>query len=103
MALEILNNSNFKQFLENNKGTVLVDFYADWCGPCKMVAPILEKIHNENDDVTVVKVNVDESNELAREYNVINIPTMVVFKEGAVSHVQVGALPEAQILELLKK
>ncbi len=102
MALEILNNSNFKQFIENNKGTVLVDFYADWCGPCKMVAPILEKIHNENDNITVVKVNVDESNELAREYNVINIPTMVVFKEGEVSHVQVGALPEPQILELLK-
>ncbi len=102
MALEILNNSNFKQFIENNKGTVLVDFYADWCGPCKMVAPILEKIHNENEDITVVKVNVDESNELAREYSVVNIPTMVVFKDSEVSHVQVGALPEQQILDLLK-
>lgn len=102
MALEILNNTNFKEFLENNKGTVLVDFYADWCGPCKMVAPILEKIHNENDDITVVKVNVDESNELASEYNVSNIPTMIVFKEGNLKHVQVGALPEDKILELMK-
>ncbi len=102
MALEILNNSNFKQFIENNKGTVLVDFYADWCGPCKMVAPILEKIHNENEDITIVKVNVDESNEIAREYNVVNIPTMVVFKDSAVAHVQVGALPEQQILQFLK-
>ncbi len=102
MALEILNNSNFKEFIDNNKGTILVDFYADWCGPCKMVAPILEKIHNENEDITVVKVNVDESNELAREYNVVNIPTMVVFKESAVSHVQVGLVPEQQILEFLK-
>ncbi len=102
MALEILNNSNFKQFIENNKGTVLVDFYADWCGPCKMVAPILEKIHNENEDITIVKVNVDESNEIAREYNVVNIPTMVVFKDSSVAHVQVGALPEQQILAFLK-
>ncbi len=102
MALEILNNSNFKQFINDNKGTVLVDFYADWCGPCKMVAPILEKIHNDNEDITVVKVNVDESNELAREFNVVNIPTMVVFKNSEVAHVQVGALPEEQILKMVK-
>ncbi len=102
MALQILDNSNFKQFIEENKGTVIVDFYADWCTPCKMVAPILEKINAENEDITVVKINVDESNAIASEYGVVNIPTMVVFKNSEVAHVQVGAIPEAQILEMVK-
>ncbi len=102
MALQILDNSNFKQFIDENKGTVIVDFYADWCTPCKMVAPILEKIHAEHESITVVKVNVDDSNALASEYGVVNIPTMVVFKNSEVSHVQVGAVPENQILEMDK-
>ncbi len=102
MALEILNNDNFKQFINDNKGTVLVDFYADWCVPCKMVAPILEKIDSEHDDITVVKVNVDQSGELAQEFNVVSIPTMVVFKNSEVSYILVGVITEAKILEILK-
>ncbi len=102
MSLQILNESNFKKYVEENKGTVLIDFYADWCGPCKMLAPVLEKINNENDDIQVVKVNVDESGNLAREYGVVNIPTMVILKDAEISHVQVGLLPESEILNLLK-
>ncbi len=102
MALQTLNESNFKQFIEDAKGTVLVDFYADWCGPCKMLSPVLEKISNENQDVEIVKINVDESSNLAQEYGVINIPTMVILKNSEVSHVQVGVLPEGEILNLLK-
>ncbi len=102
MALQILNESNFKQFIEEKKGTVLVDFYADWCGPCKMLSPVLEKISNENQDVEIVKINVDESSNLAQEYGVVNIPTMVILKDAEVSHIQVGLLPEGEILNLLK-
>ncbi len=102
MALQILNESNFKQFINEKKGAVLVDFYADWCGPCKMLSPVLEKISKENEDIEIVKVNVDESSNLANEYGVVNIPTMVFLKDSEVSHVQVGLLPEGEILNLLK-
>ncbi len=102
MSLQILNETNFKQFIEEKRGTVLVDFYADWCGPCKMLSPVLEKISNENQDIEIVKVNVDESSNLAQEYGVVNIPTMVFLKDAEVSHVQVGLLPEGEILNLLK-
>ncbi len=102
MALQILNESNFKEFINDKKGSVLIDFYADWCGPCKMLSPVLEKISKENQDIEIVKVNVDESSNLAQEYGVVNIPTMVFLKDSEVSHVQVGLLPEGAILNLLK-
>ncbi len=102
MALQILNETNFKQFIEEKRGTVLVDFYADWCGPCKMLSPVLEKISKENEDIEIVKVNVDESSSLAEEYGVVNIPTMVFLKDSEIAHVQVGLLPEVEILNLLK-
>ncbi len=102
MAIQILNETNFKEFINENKGNILVDFYADWCGPCKMLSPVLEKISSENQDVEIVKVNVDESSNLAQEYGVVSIPTMVFLKDSEVSHVQVGLLPEGEILNLLK-
>lgn len=78
--LKKLNNQNFKDEVLNNNDTVLVDFYADWCGPCKMLAPIMDEIAAERTDITVGKLNVDENGALAAQYNVASIPTMIVFK-----------------------
>ncbi|GET23164.1 thioredoxin [Prolixibacter denitrificans] len=78
--IKILNNKNFKTVVR--KGTVLVDFWAPWCGPCKMVAPTLNEIAEENSNVTIAKVNVDEQQQLAQKYNIRNIPTMILFRDG---------------------
>ena len=80
----------------------MVDFWADWCGPCKMVAPIIEEIAKELKDAKVGKVNVDEQSELAAEYRIMSIPTLMVFKDGAVVKKAVGAVSKAEILNLLK-
>ncbi|GET25972.1 thioredoxin [Prolixibacter sp. NT017] len=78
--IKILNNKNFKTVVR--KGTVLVDFWAPWCGPCKMIAPTLNEIAEENNSFTIAKVNVDQQQQLAQKYNIRNIPTMIVFKDG---------------------
>ncbi len=101
MSLQTLNESTFSQFITNKEGTVLVDFYADWCGPCKMMSPILEKINKENPNVDVVKINVDESNRLAQEFGIVNIPTVVVIKNSKVANIKVGLLSEREIINLL--
>ena len=85
----------------NSDKPVMVDFWASWCGPCRMVAPVLEEIANERSDVKVCKINVDEEPELAGRYNVMSIPTLLVVKEGQVVNQAVGARPKSQILSLL--
>ena len=80
---------------------VLLDFYAVWCGPCKMIAPILDEIAAEREDIKVCKVNVDEEPELANAYKVVSIPTLFVIKDGQVVNQSLGAKPKAQILEML--
>ena len=91
---------NFDEVKASDK-PVLLDFYADWCGPCRMVAPVLEEIASEHPEYVIGKVNVDEEGELAKEFGVMSIPTLVVLKGGEVANRIVGSRNEAQILELL--
>ncbi len=102
MAITHLDNSNFDEFIKNSTKPVLVDFYADWCGPCKMIAPILEEIAEENDDIEVVKVNVDDAGEVAQKFGVMNIPTLISFANGEVNKKTVGAAGKDALLELVK-
>lgn len=94
--LKKLNSQNFEN--EINANTTLVDFYADWCGPCKMIAPIVEEIANERNDITVGKVNVDNDGALAMKYGVVSIPTLIVFKNGKEQSRIVGYRPKDAIL-----
>ena len=96
-----VNKDNFQEVVLNSDKPVLVDFWASWCGPCRMVAPVLEEIANERSDVKVCKINVDEEPQLAGRYNVMSIPTLLVVKEGQVVNQAVGARPKSQILSLL--
>ena len=100
MAVIHVTKENFEE-IKNGTKPVLLDFYADWCGPCRMVAPIIEEIGNERDDVVVGKINVDEQGELAQEFGVMSIPTLVVLKNGEITHQVTGARPKAAILALL--
>ena len=80
---------------------VVIDFWAEWCGPCRMVSPIVDEIAGERDDIVVGKVNVDEQNELAARFGVMSIPTLLVFKGGEIVSKAVGARPKAELLKLL--
>ena len=100
--LKKLNNQNFDNEVLNNNGIALIDFYADWCGPCKMVAPIVNEIANERSDITVGKVNVDENNSLAIKYGVVSIPTLIVFKDGKEQTRIIGYRLKEDILAILK-
>lgn len=92
---------NFEELTKN--GLVLVDFYADWCGPCKMIAPILEELDNEDEALNVVKVNVDEQGILAQRFGVMSIPTLVLFKDGVKVDQLVGFLPKPQLVQFYSK
>ena len=96
MSVLKLNNANFDEAVKN--GVALVDFYADWCGPCRMMAPILEAVAAERTDITVAKVNVDESSELAARFGVMSIPTLVVLDGGDEIKRIVGARPKDALL-----
>ena len=96
-----VNRNNFNQEVLNSDKPVLMDFWAPWCGPCRMVGPLLEEIAKERSDIKVVKVNVDEEQELAMQFGVMSIPTLVVMKNGKKVNQAVGARPKAQILAML--
>ena len=95
----MINNYNGSNFNEEIKERVLVDFYANWCGPCKMLAPELEEISN---DIKVLKVNVDEHQDLARQYGVMSIPCIILFDKGNEVKRNVGFMPEAKLREFIK-
>ncbi|USF25825.1 Thioredoxin C-1 [Firmicutes bacterium ASF500] len=96
-----INKNNFQEEVMQSDKPVLLDFWAPWCGPCRMVGPILEDIAQERSDIKVGKVNVDEQPELAGQFGVMSIPALVVMKEGKITNQTVGARPKGQILDLL--
>ncbi|HIZ19808.1 MAG TPA: thioredoxin [Firmicutes bacterium] len=101
MSVSTVNKNTFEQ-VKNSEKTVLLDFYADWCGPCRMVSPLVDEIAEENPQYLVGKVNVDSEPELAQAFGVASIPTLVAMKNGKVVNRLVGARPKAQILAMLE-
>ena len=101
MAALTINRENFNEEVMRSDKAVLLDFWASWCGPCRMVGPILEEIARERPDIKVGKINVDEQQELASAFRVMSIPTLVVMKDGKVVRQSAGARPKAQILSML--
>ena len=102
MLVKDMNKENFQEEVIHSEKPVLVDFWASWCGPCRMVSPIVDAIAQERPDIKVVKVNVDQEQDLALQYGVMSIPTLVVMKDGKVVNQAVGVRPKDQILDLLK-
>ena len=96
-----INKNNFQNEVLNSEKPVLLDFWAPWCGPCRMVSPIVDEIAAERGDIKVGKVNVDEERELAGQFGVMSIPTLAVIKGGRVVNQMVGARPKSQILAML--
>ena len=101
MSVIVINKDNFENEVLKSEKTVLLDFYANWCGPCRMLSPTVEKIASENPDIKVGKINVDEEEELAAAFGVMSIPALFVLKDGKVVNQSLGAIPEAQILDML--
>ena len=98
----IITKDNFNEEVMQSDKPVLLDFWASWCGPCRMVMPILEEIARERSDIKVGKINVDEQEELAAQFGVVSIPTLVVLREGKIAAQSAGARPKAQILAMLE-
>ena len=101
MAVNKVSSNAFESQVLNNPKPVLVDFYADWCGPCKMLSPVVDQIAAESDAYEVYKLNVDEASDIAARYGVMSIPTLIVFKNGQVSGKTVGVQPKQVILNML--
>ena len=101
MSAMNMNQGNFMKEVIRSDKPVLLDFYATWCGPCRMVGPILDEIATERPDIKVCKINVDEEAQLATQFGIMSIPTLMVFKNGEKTNQALGALPKARILDLL--
>ena len=101
MAVITITKENFDAEVLHSDKTVLLDFWASWCGPCRMLSPVVDEVAEERPDVKVGKVNVDEQPELAQQFRIISIPTLVVMKDGQIANKAVGAMPKEEILALL--
>lgn len=99
MSVLKITNKNFEEEVLNSDKPVIIDFYADWCGPCKMMSPIIDSIAEENQELKVGKVNVDEAQELAIKYNIMSIPTIIIFKNGNEYKKIVGVTSKENILK----
>lgn len=102
MAAINVTTENFDKAVLKGDGTNLVDFWASWCGPCRMLSPVVEQVADENPDLHVFKVNVDDEPEIAEKYGIQSIPTLIVFRGGQEVNRSVGVIPKARILDLVK-
>ena len=102
MEIMKVTSANFEEEVLNSDKTVLIDFYADWCGPCKMFSPIVESVAQENEDIKVVKIDVDNAQDLAIKYQVMSIPTTVVIKDGKEVNRVVGMVSKSDLVEMVK-
>ena len=101
MSTKVITNENFAEEVLQAKGIVLLDFWAEWCGPCRALGPIIEEVAADHPEVKVGKVNVDEQQALAQQFGIMSIPTLVVFKDGKKVNEALGLMPKAQVESLL--
>ncbi len=100
--LPAVSDSSFKQEVLDQEGAVLVDFWATWCGPCRVLHPVLEEIAAERDDVKIISLDIDENQSTAAQYEVLSVPTMILFKDGQLVKRMVGAMPKRKLLKELE-
>jgi len=101
MSVINVNENNFEQEVKNSDKTVLLDFWASWCGPCRQLSPVVENLAKERPDIKVCKVNVEEAEFLARDFKIMSVPTLVVMKNGEIVNKMIGVLPKNEILSAL--
>ena len=101
MATTVITKDNFQSEVLDYSGTVLIDFWADWCGPCRMLSPVIDEVAAENPAIKVGKVNVDAEQELAAQFGIMSIPTLLVFKNGQKNGESVGLIPKEQVEKLI--
>ena len=103
MSAIVITSANFDSEVLQSDKPVILDFWASWCGPCKMLSPVVDEISDENADIKVGKVNVDEESELAGKFNIMSIPTLLFFKDGQLVNQSVGVVPKQAILDMVKE